>query len=75
MRTAPGLLKTIITYLFICLLIAWNLNCLGQQDTLVLRAGNRVASHILEVSGSEISYKKADYPDGPVYTLRRISLP
>ena len=47
------------------------LNFLGNvkaQDTLFLKNGTVVPSKILQVSSSEISYKRMDNPDGPTFT-------
>jgi len=38
-----------------------------SQDTLFMKSGEQIASQIIEVSASEIKYKKADNPDGPVF--------
>ena len=38
------------------------------QDTLELRSGTKVLSKVIEVSTTEIKYKKVENPDGPIYT-------
>jgi hypothetical protein len=37
------------------------------QDTLVKKDGTQVLGKVLEVSITEVKYKKAELPDGPVY--------
>ncbi len=58
--------KTILIGLGIALLMAWNLNCFGQ-DTIVLGNGTIILSKVLEVSNTEIKYKKVDNSDSPIY--------
>lgn len=43
---------------------------LFAQDMIVLRDGTIVQSKVLEISSSEIKYKKFSNPDGPLYTLK-----
>jgi hypothetical protein len=41
---------------------------LFAQDNIILKNGMELPAKVLEVSASEIKYKKQDNPDGPVYT-------
>ena len=49
-------------------------NILRSQDTLYLKSGQKVASKILEVTPSEIKYKKTDNPEGPTYVTNSIDI-
>jgi hypothetical protein len=40
------------------------------QDTIVLNSTEIIAAKVMEVSGMEIKYKRADNPDGPLYVKR-----
>ena len=40
---------------------------LKAQDTLFLKSGVKIASKIIEISPSEVKYKKSDNPDGPTF--------
>src|SRR5947207_480696 len=39
------------------------------QDVIIKKNGDEIKSKILEVSGSEIKYKRSDNMDGPTYTI------
>lgn len=41
----------------------------SAQDIIVLKNSQRIDAKILEVSENEVSYKKADYPEGPTFRL------
>lgn len=41
---------------------------LFAQDNIILKNGTELPAKVLEVSASQIKYKKQDNPDGPVYT-------
>ena len=43
---------------------------LSATDVIVLKNSTRIDAKILEVSETEIKYKKADNPDGPIFTQR-----
>lgn len=43
---------------------------LMAQDMIVRRDGTIVTSKVMEISSSEIKYKKFTNPDGPLYTLK-----
>lgn len=43
---------------------------LFAQDMIVRRDGTIVTSKVMEISSSEIKYKKFTNPDGPLYTLK-----
>ncbi|GAB2523945.1 hypothetical protein [Spirosoma aerophilum] len=38
------------------------------QDNIILRNGGEIPAKVLEVTPSDLKYRKADNPDGPVYT-------
>lgn len=42
----------------------------SAQDIIVLRNSQRIDAKIISVTSSEVSYKKADYVDGPTFTLK-----
>ena len=48
-------------------------SCLGQ-DTLVTRNGQLILGNVMEVTTTEIKYKKMEVADGPVYTERKSSI-
>ncbi len=56
-----------ITALLLALLAA---TPLFAQDMIVRRDGTIVASKVMEISSSEIKYKKFTNPDGPLYSLK-----
>ncbi len=39
--------------------------CMNAQDTILKRDGSKILSKILEISGTEVKYKKFGLPDGP----------
>ncbi|HIZ85561.1 MAG TPA: hypothetical protein IAC04_03625, partial [Candidatus Coprenecus stercoravium] len=41
----------------------------SAQDIIVLKNSERIDAKIVNVSSTEISYKKASYLDGPTFTL------
>jgi hypothetical protein len=43
-------------------------------DVLLFKDGSEVRSKIIEISPTEIKYKKCDLPDGPVYVTRKSDL-
>lgn len=42
----------------------------SAQDIIVLKNSQRIDAKIISVTAEEISYKKADYTDGPTFTLK-----
>lgn len=44
---------------------------LNAQDVITLKDGSDVQAKILEVTTSEIKYKKYSNPDGPVFTIKK----
>jgi hypothetical protein len=53
-------------YILVCCLLILNLKA---QDTLYLKSGEFVSTKILEISPTQVSYKKFDNMDGPIYKL------
>ncbi|MFL5752472.1 MAG: hypothetical protein ACJ76F_03625 [Bacteroidia bacterium] len=41
------------------------------QDTIYMKNGNILAGKVLEVSETELKYKKAENPDGPLYSMNK----
>ncbi|WP_157618405.1 hypothetical protein [Spirosoma spitsbergense] len=41
---------------------------INAQDNIVLKSGTEIKAKVLEVSATEIKYRKQDNPDGPIYT-------
>ncbi len=39
------------------------------QDIIILKTGEEISSYVKEISTSDLKYKKASNPDGPLYTL------
>lgn len=38
------------------------------QDNIILRTGGEISAKVLEVNQQDLKYRKADNPDGPIYT-------
>ncbi|HET6225930.1 MAG TPA: hypothetical protein VFF27_06600 [Bacteroidia bacterium] len=64
--------NAIFSLVFSILLIT-SVSCLAQ-DTLVKKDGQLLIGKVLEVSPTEVKYKKADFPDGPTYTEIKATL-
>jgi hypothetical protein len=74
MKTETTLIiKKVIIGLGIALMIGWNINCFGQ-DTILKNNGTSINGKIMEISATEVRYKKAENPDGPVYIENRSDL-
>ena len=57
---------------FVLLLMAMPfVSVLNAQDVITLKDGSDVQAKILEVTTSEIKYKKYSNPDGPVFTVNK----
>jgi hypothetical protein len=54
-------------FLLIFTVIIVSSTILKAQDTLFFKSGDKISSKILEVSGSEVKYKKENNPDGPTF--------
>ena len=65
-----ALIRKMVILSIILFLIGWNTNCFGQ-DSIYQKGSAVIFSKVTEVSSSEIKYRKANNPDGPVYTLDR----
>lgn len=61
-------MKKSASLLLSCLLLITSPIVLKSQDTLFMKNGVKVATKILEISPTEIKYKKTDNLDGPVFT-------
>jgi len=59
-------MKKIIGAVLISIL---TINLCWSQDTIVTKKNENIASKVLEVTTSEIKYKKFDNLDGPIYSL------
>jgi len=74
MKTETGIIiKNVMIGLAIALMIGWNLNCFGQ-DTILKNNGTRITGKVIEISPTEVRYKKAENMDGPVYIENRSDL-
>ena len=49
----------------------WISSCLYSQDLIILKNGNEVKSKVLEITPSEVRYKKFDNPDGPTISIMK----
>ena len=52
--------------LSVCVLLFF-LTALNAQDIIVLRDATEIEAKVIEVTDSQISYKRFDNPDGPMY--------
>ncbi len=55
------------------ILTAFTLSVFGvstaqAQDNILLKNGTEIKAKVLEVSGSQLKYRRQDNPDGPIYT-------
>lgn len=70
-HTLPsGFIKTLVSLIIALLIMAWNINCFGQ-DSLRMRSGTSVAVKLMEIKPYELVYKRFDNPEGPVYILNK----
>jgi hypothetical protein len=58
--------KLLLTIVFMLSLLS-----LHAQDVIIKKNGEEINSKILEISSTEIKYKRADYMEGPVYVVNR----
>lgn len=56
--------KLLLSALFACIC---TLAC--AQDHIVLRNAEEINGKVLRISSTEVEYRKAENPDGPIYTL------
>src|SRR3989344_1079852 len=54
--------------LLVFILTIWCYGVLKSQDTLYMSNGEKIPSQIIEVSHSEVKYKKSNNIDGPIYS-------
>jgi hypothetical protein len=59
---------------FFALFLLFSYIPLHAQDTLVKRNGEKIAGKVLEVGITELKYKRADAPDGPLYVAAKWEL-
>lgn len=57
-------------HILFCVLIFLYLPVLGE-DIIVLRSGDIINSRVLEITQTEIKYKKSSNPSGPIYTISK----
>jgi hypothetical protein len=72
-KTKSSLLKRKkmkINFLLLLFLCAFVMQ-MNAQDVIIKKNGEEINSKVLEISSSEIKYKRADYMDGPTYTIFR----
>lgn len=60
------IIKRIIIGFGILLMIGWNTNCFGQ-DTIIKNNGTKFSGKVLEITSSEVRYKKSGNFEGPTY--------
>jgi hypothetical protein len=60
-------------FLLFSMLLFARISCYAQ-DTLVKRDGQQLIGKVLEVSTTEVKYKKAELPDGPMYTEEKSAI-
>jgi len=63
-----------LLYLSAFLVFISSFKTFAQSDTLVTKKREKIACKILELSETEIKYKKASYIDGPTYTMDKNKL-
>ncbi len=56
------------TILFIAMMFVYS-NLTYAQDMITMKTGEDINAKVLEVTTSEIKYKKTDMPDGPIFSL------
>lgn len=56
-----------VVFLMLCFITA---SPIFAQDIIVRRDGTIIQSKVMEISDTEIKYKKISNPDGPLYTLK-----
>lgn len=61
-------MKITTRILFACLILISSLSILKSQDTLFMKNGAKIPTKILEITPTEVKYKKTDNPDGPTFT-------
>lgn len=54
---------------FLCCLLWFCAMCVQAQDVITKRNGEDIQAKIIEVNPTEIKYKAADNPDGPVFVI------
>ena len=59
-------MKTLITFLFMTFVILAH-----SQDTIYNKNGTLVPAKILEITSTEITYKKSNNLDGPIYRVNK----
>lgn len=69
-QTTTRIIRIILIGSFITLLMAWNINCFGQ-DTIVQWKGDTIFSKVSEVNELSIKYKRMNNPKGPDYVIDR----
>lgn len=65
MKTSTKKTKT-FQYLFILFAMTFFVNGFAQ-DTIITRDGRSIIGHVLEISTTEVKYKKTEIADGPLY--------
>lgn len=54
----------VVITLFVCCLAGM------AQDIIVCNDGTSLLGKVAEITESEVKYRKADHPDGPLYTIK-----
>lgn len=62
------------TYLLLSLFLVALTESLRAQDTILKNNGNVIYAKILEVGTNAISYKRADFPEGPTFIENKVDI-
>jgi hypothetical protein len=46
----------------------------GDCDDIIFRNGDEVRGKVMEITDQEIKYKKCDFPDGPLYSVKKSAI-
>jgi hypothetical protein len=55
--------------IFLLLVAIFFINVLNAQDLIIKKNGDEINAKVQEVGVTEIKYKKADNPDGPIFSM------
>lgn len=67
---APKILNILFKIVLPMLLIMWNLNCFSQ-DSILLFDNSVLQGKVMEVSNTEVKYKKINFAEGPTYITNK----
>jgi len=61
-------------YIFIVIIFLMGLYSISAQDLIVLRNGNIIEAKVIEISSTEIRYKRFDHLDGPIIVILKTDI-